>query len=116
VDDLLYTYINDTSLTIMEQIDLFYYNNDTAHARGMVQNLTQSLVPDKYGFSYSIINGTKTTNIYNKTTTDIQDAELVITSKKITFLQIDSSTMFGPAITEIKIWIYRLVKKLYYFP
>jgi len=47
-----------------------------------------------------------TTTIYNRTIdTDVNDAELVIASKKITFLQINSTTMFGPAIVEIKIWV-----------
>jgi hypothetical protein len=100
--------ITDTSHTIMEQIDQFYYDNDSEHARRMVENLTESLIPDKYGFSYSIIEGSTTTNIYNntgKTSANITNAKLVIASRKITFLQINSSTMFGPALTEIKIWI-----------
>lgn len=101
--------INDTSLTIMNQINLFYFSDDVdnlGRARGMIQNLTEQLVPEKYGFSYNIIDQTTTTNIYNRTIdTDIKDAKLVIASKKITFLQINSTTMFGPAMTEIKIWI-----------
>jgi hypothetical protein len=109
VNQLLGSYINDTSLTIMEQIDSFYYNNDLNHSRLMVQNLTESLIPDKYSFSYNIINGTglnaTTTNIFNKTLINEENADVVIVSRKITFLQIDSKTMFGPALTEIKIWI-----------
>jgi hypothetical protein len=109
VDQLLNSYINDTSLTIMEQINLFYYNNDTTHAREMIHNLTESLIPEKYSFSYNIINGTApnttTTNIYNRTIINIEDADVVIVSRKITFLQIDSKIMFGPAMTEIKLWI-----------
>ena len=109
INQLLGTYIKDTSLTVMEQVNLFYYHNDTAHARDMIENLTSSLVPAKYSFSYNIINGTApnttTTTIYNRTNIDIEDADVVIVSRKITFLQIDSETMFGPAMTEIKIWI-----------
>ena len=93
----------------MEQINLFYYQNDTTHAREMIQNLTESLVADKYSFSYNIINGTAPnttiTNIYNRTNIDIGDAEVIVVSRKITFLQIDTKTMFGPATTEIKLWI-----------
>jgi len=101
--------INDTSLTIMDQIDLFYFSGnpgDLQRARGMIQNLTEQLIPGKYGFSYNIIDQSTTTNIYNRTIdTDIKDAKLIIASKKITFLQINSTTMFGPAMTEIKVWI-----------
>jgi len=101
--------INDTSLTIMNQVNLFYFSGSPGnlqHARGMIQNLTEQLIPEKYGFSYNIIDQSTTTNIYNRTIdTDIKDAKLIIASKKITFLQINSTTMFGPAMTEIKIWI-----------
>lgn len=97
--------INDTSLSIMEQVDMLYYYNDLTDARGLIQNLTEPLIPEKYGFSYNIIDGSTVTNIYNRTTVDINDATMVIASKKITFLQLNSSAIFGPAMTEIKIWI-----------
>lgn len=98
--------INDTSLSIMEQVDLFYYKNDLIHAGGMIQNLTEPLVPEKYGFSYSIIDGSTITNIYTRPDSpNIDEANIIISSRKITFLQIDSGTMFGPALTEIKMWI-----------
>jgi hypothetical protein len=119
VDQLRYDgNITNTKLTIMEQVDLFYYNNKLTQARELVKNITEPLIPEKYGFSYSIINSTtydvinkiNITDIYNRTsdngiTTDIKDARIVIASKKITFLQINSSTMFGPAMTQIKVWI-----------
>ena len=111
VDQLRYDgYINDTKLTIMEQIDLFYYHNDTTHAGLMIKNITESLVPEKYGFSYYIINGSTHSNIYTRPSINgipinITDAAIVIASRKITFLQINSKTMFGPAVTEIKMWI-----------
>ena len=97
--------INDTSLTIMEEADLLYFNNNTASATGLIRNLTEPLVPSKYGFSYNIIDGPLTTVIYNRTSVDINQANMVIASRKITFLQINESAMFGPAITEIKVWI-----------
>jgi len=101
--------INDTSLTIMNQVNMFYFSggaDNMDRARMMIENLTDQLIPEKYGFSYNIIDNSTTINIYNRTIdTDIKDAELVIASKKITFLQVNSTTMFGPAMTEIKIWI-----------
>ncbi|MGV8086131.1 MAG: hypothetical protein ACP5N1_00735 [Candidatus Woesearchaeota archaeon] len=99
--------INDTTLTIMEQVDLFYYNNQTVYAAGIIQNLTESLISPKYGFSYYILVGSNRTEIYTRTPSPINldDARIVIASNKITFLQINSSTLFGPALTEIKIWL-----------
>jgi hypothetical protein len=97
--------INDTSLTVMEQVDLFYFRNDLTHATALVRNVTEPLIAEKYGFSYRIIDGASTTTIYARTPTNISDARIVIASKKITFLQINATTMFGPAMTEIKIWV-----------
>jgi hypothetical protein len=100
--------INNTKITIMEQVDLFYYNDNLPDARDIIKNLTESLIPEKYGFSYSIINGStnkSTTIIYAQGVANLKDAKIIIASRKVTFLQINSSTMFGPAMAEIKIWI-----------
>ena len=97
--------INDTSLTIMEQVDLFYNNSDITHAHDMIKNLTEPLIPQKYGFSYNIVDGTNKINIYSRPSPSINNANIVIASRKITFLQLNSTSMFGPAMVEIKIWI-----------
>jgi len=97
--------INDTTLSIMEQVDLFYYHGDLTHAGLMIQNLTEPLIAAKYSFSYNMINGSDKTNIYNRTNINISEAKTIVASRKITFLQINSSAMFGPEMTEIKIWI-----------
>jgi hypothetical protein len=97
--------IPDQKLTILEQVTLFYYRQDLTRAGELVQNITEPLIPPKYGFEYNIINGTDKVNIYTRDPTPIKDADLVISSKKITFLQINSSTLFGPAVVEIKTWI-----------
>ncbi|MGV8141403.1 MAG: hypothetical protein ACP5NW_03100 [Candidatus Woesearchaeota archaeon] len=106
VNKMIGNEINDTSLSIMEQVDLFYYNGQMQNASGMIHNLTESLIPEKYGFSYNILENSVSHNIYTRPSSpNITEAEIIISSRKITFLQIDSSTMFGPALTEIKIWI-----------
>lgn len=107
VDYLVYniSMINNTRLTIMEQVDLFYYQNNTIYASRLIENLTEYLVPKKYGFSYTIINDTQNFLVYNRSDVDINQAKVIIVSRKITFLQINSSTMFGPALAEIKIWV-----------
>jgi hypothetical protein len=97
--------INNTGLTIMEQVDMLYYRNNLTEARKMIQNLTDPLISGKYGFSYSIINGSTTASIYNRSNINMDDAKMVIASRKITFIQINRTTMFGPALTEIKIWV-----------
>jgi len=106
VDDLIESgEINNTKLTIMEQINLFYYNNKSSNATRLIENLTEPLVPQKYGFSYTIMNDTTNTTIYTRNNININEAKIIIASRKITFLQINSTTMFGPALAEVKIWV-----------
>ena len=106
--------IKNNQHTIIEQADEFYYNNDIGNAQLLIKNLSEPLIASKYSFSYTIINGTTvngttintTTQIYTRPTNiPLSDARIVISSRKITFLQINSTTMFGPAIMEIKIWL-----------
>jgi hypothetical protein len=96
--------IKDTRHSIIEQVDEFDYKSMSSDATALVQNITEPLIPQKYGFSYTLIKGVTRTLIYSRASPDINNAKIVIASKKITFLQIDSSTMFGPALVEIKIW------------
>jgi hypothetical protein len=113
--------IVNTQNTIIEQIDTFYYNayyvclpaNQSCITRNLnysarlMQNLTDSLISAKYGFSMTLIDTSQARNqtIYSRNTDSFNSSKLVISSKKITFVQINSTTMFGPNIMVIKIWI-----------
>ncbi len=97
--------INNTDYTIVETVDNLYNNGDLSDAGMIVQNITEPLIPQKYGFSYNLIVNGVTTNIYNRSTIPIENANIVIASRKITFLTINSTKMFGPALLEVKIWI-----------
>jgi hypothetical protein len=111
---------NDVRNSIVEQIDKFYYTayynlsckaSTTCptlymdYARKMTQNITDPLMPDKYGFDYTLIYDGNRVSIYNRSTETLANSNLVIVSSKITFLQINTAEMFGPAIVEIKVWL-----------
>jgi hypothetical protein len=98
--------IKDTRHTLMEQIDEFYYYNNLSYASDLIENITEPILSPKYGLSYTMIDPSgASTILYTRNAATYQDSKVVIVSRKITFLQIDDSTMFGPAVAEIKIWI-----------
>ncbi|MEM4260232.1 MAG: hypothetical protein QXG00_03275, partial [Candidatus Woesearchaeota archaeon] len=69
-------------------------------ATNITKTLTEGILPAQYGISYSI-NGT---NIYTRSPTLLSKAKLVINSKRITFFKINDTDVFGPVITEVKVW------------
>jgi hypothetical protein len=89
----------------MEQIDWWYYSHNIGNATLVLQNLTTALMPEKYGFSYTIIDGSTSTAIYTHSIDTLSDAKAIIVSKKITFLPLNDTAMFGPVIVEVKVWI-----------
>lgn len=114
--------ITNTRNSIMEQVDEFYYNarylcsgganitcvnENLNHATTLVQNLTDSLISSKYGFKYTLMDSSLGRNetIYERGADKLNDSTGIIASKKITFLQINATTLFGPQIVEIKIWV-----------
>ncbi len=111
--------ITNSKNSLTEQVTQFYYNAEylcdgdeaciTANmtlATKFLKNITDPLIPAQYGFSYIINDSVKgNTIIYNRSIEKLQTSKVVIASKKVIFLQINSSTLFGPEMTEIKIWI-----------
>ncbi len=106
--------------TLMEQISKYYYTakydcapssvceqNAITNATLLIGNATSSLIPEKFSFSYTILDhtlGTQTA-LYERENTPLEQARIVISSRKATFVQMNATTMFGPEIAEIKVWI-----------
>jgi len=112
--------ITNTKNTIIDQVAQFYYNayyicpaigtcrtDNMTFATQMVRNITDPLFTEKYGFEYVIRDYKKNMNlsIYNRSLNTRGSANLVVVSKKITFLQINSTEMFGPEIVDIIVWV-----------
>jgi len=113
--------ISNVKNTIIQQVDEFYYKeryicnatNDTCigtyrdYNYNIIQNLTDSLISSKYGFAYIIEDSALGINetIYNRSVDKRASSNLVVVSKKITFLQINATTIFGPQMVSITVWI-----------
>lgn len=115
--------ISNIRNTLMEQIDEFYYKaiyiyntsptvNNTArdiylnYSSVMIQNISDSLIQNNYGFSFTIMDPVKGNyTLYSRSIDKLANSNIIIASDKITFLQINSTTMFGPVIAEVKIWL-----------
>lgn len=93
-------YITNTKNTIMEQITLFYYEGNLSFAANLTKDIADSVLAAKNGFSYSIGN----TTIYSRGEERLNNSKLVVTSKKMTYMNANSTAMYGPQITEIRIW------------
>jgi hypothetical protein len=109
--------IQQIDYTLMEQIDEFYNtafricgditctNQYLSYASNLVQNISEPLIPPKYGFSYTMFTAYNNQTLYSRQGTTLNSAKIVLASRKITFLQINASTMFGPALVEVKVWL-----------
>ena len=82
-------------------------NESLNYSTRLLENLTDSLISSKYGFSL-VLKDTATgrnQTIYERSVDRLNTSQLVIASEKITFIQINSTKMFGPNIVDIKVWI-----------
>lgn len=113
--------ITDTKNSVMDQVTRFYFNayylcqpadsicrsKNLTYAHEMVQNITDPLFNEKYGFNYVIRDYRLGLNhsIYNKSIDKFNTSNIIVVSKKITFLQINETRMYGPEIVDIIVWI-----------
>jgi len=108
--------ISDTKNTIIEQIHYFHYMiyegcatqacknyyNDTA--RTMLANITQGLVAEKYGFDYLIKDSEANYSIFSKKLNELTKARTVLVARRIAFVPINKTRIYGPNIVEVKVW------------
>lgn len=92
--------ITNPRQTIMEQVTEFYYKNDTTRARLLVESIVNGTLPAKNGCAYTIDN----TTIYSRGMGQYNESSLIIATKKVVYWQANSTTLYGPSITEIKVW------------
>ncbi|MFH1400782.1 MAG: hypothetical protein ABIH41_04640 [Nanoarchaeota archaeon] len=78
--------------------------DDTNMSFVFVQSLQEGLVPAQFGFSYALIDGADRRIIYNRSNDTLDSATTVLSARRITFFPIDSSSIYGPVITEVKVW------------
>lgn len=99
-------FINDSTLNLVQVLAVLNYTNakNTSGVLWMtifMDSISAGIIPEKYGMNYSI-NGT---SIYERTPETYATANLVLSSRRITFFRINSQELYGPVISEVKIWI-----------
>nr|MCK4930400.1 hypothetical protein [Nanoarchaeota archaeon] len=98
--------ITDLDNTLLEQLTEFYYYNEsgkdtTTIMANFIKEVSQGIIPEQRSFAVYM----NKTRIYNKTNTPLQEAGLVLNSKKISFKRINETYIYGPVILEVKVWV-----------
>jgi len=94
-------FIKNSKNSLLEQITEFHFNTNDTLATNLISIIANGTVSDKNGFSYMI----DTTTLYSRNATHpLEDSKLIVTSKKIVYWEKNSTTLYGPAIVEIKVW------------
>lgn len=96
--------INNPEQSIFQQVAEFYFLNMDSHATNLTRIIIESLWPQQYGVSYSIIEETQNQTIYERYSERIPNSKFLQTSRKLTFFKINETSYFGPAISEVRIW------------
>lgn len=98
--------ITNPEQSIFEQINEFHYTNMRAEAFNLTRNIINSLLPEQFGASYSIINmsNNEKTIIFNRSVEKINISQRYFSTKKISFFSINQTSYIGPDIVEFAIW------------
>ena len=97
--------ITNLDNTLIEQLTEFYFLNKTRDTTTIMWNFTKEItygvVPSQRSVSLSI----NDTVIFSRQNIPPENAELRLSSKKISFKKINSSYVYGPVIVGVSIWI-----------
>jgi hypothetical protein len=99
-------FINDTRLNLVQVLAVLNYThakNSTGQsfASCFLESISNGVVPAKYGMNYSIDG----TSIYERNPETYPAANLVLSSRRVTFFRINAQGLYGPVISEVKIWV-----------
>jgi hypothetical protein len=96
--------ITMTENSLMEQAAVFYISNRSGLARVFLVNVTQNLVPKKYGFMLRVYNSSQEyVEVLNNGQSLQNESRLIITSRRILFGVIND-TSWGPMTAEVRLW------------
>jgi hypothetical protein len=96
--------ITMTENSLMEQAAVFYISGRPGQARAFLVNVTQNLVPKKYGFMLRVYNSSKEyVEVLNNGQSLQNESRLIITSRRILFGVIND-TSWGPMTAEVRLW------------
>ena len=90
--------------SLLEQAVIFAINDKKPQADAFLRNVTESLVPKKYGLMVRFYNNTEIySNTLSQGTTAQNMSTLLVNSKRIMF-GLDGEKAWGPLIAEVRLW------------
>ena len=92
--------ITNTKQSLFSQILEFHKKGKDDINRLFIHNITTGLIPKTYGIEYTI-NGT---SVYNKSLATLSTATFSVSAKRICFLRINSTEIYGPVMCEVQVW------------
>lgn len=108
--------IADPKVTVMQQVDIFYYQAEhicgTAackktslnNAAALISNITEPMIPAKYGYSYSIIEGPTAYMMFNRSVDRKESSDTRMVTRRMAFTRINQTTIFRPHVIEVAVW------------
>lgn len=99
--------ITDLDNTLLEQLTEFYYFNesgikDTTNIMwNFIEEISQGIVPEQRSFVVYMNN----TLLYERINNPLQESDLVLSSKKISFKRINETYIYGPVILRVSVWV-----------
>ncbi len=99
--------IKDIENTLLIQNVQFYYENGTEcpncideYSYNFTRQIVEGVIPEQYGFEYSI----NSTEIYSKNKQELINADLFLTGRRVVYLYINKTYIFGPVNVTIAMW------------
>ncbi len=104
--------VNDSNITnldntLLEQLTEFYFLNQTGPKdktvimNNYIQEISTGIIPRQRSFEVYM----NRSLLYANSNTPVEEAELVINSKKLSFKRINDTYIYGPVVLEVKVWV-----------
>ena len=90
----------DSTITLSQQVLIFYEDGETGHAKDLVISITNQILAENYNLEYWIDEN----KVYDRIITSKDESSAVQSVKRITFARKSNIEIFGPNITEVIIW------------
>ncbi len=92
--------ITDPTVTLFEQIAIFYAHNQTQLAENFTREIVVSSVPSQFNFQFKY-DGNVT---YEQKITPREEAPLSLATRKISMVNVNRTLVYGPKLVEVYLW------------
>lgn len=108
--------ISNPRNTIVQQVDLFYYTAEYICSNpqckslnynlstNLLMNISEPLIPQKYGFEYVIIDNNKNYTVYSRNILSKNKSDFKIVTKRISYVKYNLTEIFMPHVVQFSVW------------